>query len=121
MSTKLDFQLELLVYQGKIESSFFKNVAKHNFFLFLLYSAGHQVQYYFHLDKSIASSIRKLDTCNHTMCLIVPLCGVLAILKNKKKFDFFYIANPLLYVQNIFTYSFTSKLRKIKWKDKKQN
>ena len=45
--------------------------------------------------------------------------GVLAILKNKKKFGFFSIANPVLsYCQYIFAHCFTSKLRKIKRKDK---
>ena len=34
MSTKLDFRLKLLVYQGQLELSFFKNVAKHKVFLF---------------------------------------------------------------------------------------
>ena len=52
---KLDFQLKLLVYQGQLELSFFKIVAKHKLFLSLLYSAGHQVQDHIHLDKSIVS------------------------------------------------------------------
>ena len=55
MNTKLDFQLKLLVYQGELELSFFKNVAKHKVFLFLLYSVGHQVQDHFHFDKSNVS------------------------------------------------------------------
>ena len=51
------------------------------------------------------------------MCLVLPLCGVFAILK--KKFGFFSIANPVLsYLQYIFAHCFTSKLRKIKRKDK---
>ena len=52
MNTKLDFQLKLLVYQGELELSFFKNVAKHKVFLFLF---GHQVQDHFHFDKSNVS------------------------------------------------------------------
>ena len=54
MSTKLDFQLKLLVYQKQLELSFFQNVAKttkRSFFL--LYSICHQVQGHFHRDKSI--------------------------------------------------------------------
>ena len=54
MSTKLDFQLKLLVYQKQLELSFFQNVAKttkHSFSL--LYSICHQVQGHLHLDKSI--------------------------------------------------------------------
>ena len=84
MSTKLDFQLKLLVHQRQLELSFFKIDAKHKLFLFrLIYSVGHQGQDNFYLDKSIVSWIESLqiDRCNHAMCLIVPLCGVLAILK----------------------------------------
>ena len=36
MSTKLDFQLKLLVHQRQLELSFFKSVAKHKLFLFRL-------------------------------------------------------------------------------------
>ena len=36
MSTKVDFQSKLLVYQRQLELSFFKNVAKHKLFLFRL-------------------------------------------------------------------------------------
>ena len=36
MSTKLDFQLKLLVHQRQLELSFFKIVAKHKLFLFRL-------------------------------------------------------------------------------------
>ena len=54
------------------------------------------------------------------MCVIVPLCVVLAILK-KKKLGFFSIANPVLsYFQYIFAHCLTSKLRKIKKKDKEK-
>ena len=53
------------------------------------------------------------------MCLVLHLCGVFAILKNKKKFGFFSIANQVLsYFQYIFAHCFTSKLRKIKRKDR---
>ena len=52
MSTKLDFQLKLFVYQKQLELSFLQNVAKttkRSFFL--LYSICHQVQAgHFHLD-----------------------------------------------------------------------
>ena len=54
MSTKLDFQLKLLVYQKQLELSFLRNVAKttkRSFFL--IYSVSYQVQGLFHLDKSI--------------------------------------------------------------------
>ena len=36
MSTNVDFQSKLLVYQRQLELSFFKNVAKHKLFLFRL-------------------------------------------------------------------------------------
>ena len=47
------------------------------------------------------------------MCHIVPLCEVLAILKNKNKLGSFSIENPvLLYFQYIVAHWFTSKLKK---------
>ena len=117
MSTKLDFQFKLLVYQKQLELSFFQNVAKttkRSFFL--LYSICHQVQGHLHLDKSIVSGIESLIT---TQCvLFCPYEGYLPFWKIKK-FGFFFIANPeLSYFQYIFTHCFTSKLRKIKRKDK---
>ena len=41
------------------------------------------------------------------MCLVLPLCGVFAILKNKKKFGFFPIANPVLslYICTLFYFN----------------
>ena len=54
MSTKLDFQLKLLVYQKQLDLLFFKILRKHKVFLFsLIYSVGHQVQGHLHLDKNI--------------------------------------------------------------------
>ena len=54
MSTKLDFQLKLLVYQKQLELSFFQNVAKTTKRPFsLLYSICRQMQGHLHLDKSI--------------------------------------------------------------------
>ena len=54
MSTKLDFQLKLLVYQKQLELSFFQNDAKTTKrTFFLLYSICNKVQGQFHLDKSI--------------------------------------------------------------------
>ena len=54
MSTKLDFQLKLLVYRKQLELSFFDNVAKTTKRSFsLLYSICQQVQGHLHLDKSI--------------------------------------------------------------------
>ena len=48
---KIDFQLKLLVYQKRLELSFFQNVVKTTKrSLFLLYSICHQVQGHFHLD-----------------------------------------------------------------------
>ena len=83
MSTKLDFQLKLLVYQKQLELSFFQNVAKTTKRSFsLLFSICHQVQGHFHLDKSIVPWIESLIT---TQCvLFCPCVGVFAILKNKK-------------------------------------
>ena len=117
MSTKLGFQLQLLVYQKQLELSFFQNVAKtteRSFFL--LYSICHQVQGHLHLDKSIVPWIESLIT---TQCvLICPYVGYLPFWKIKK-FGFFSIANPVLsYFQYIFAHCFTLKLRKIKRKDK---
>ena len=117
MSTKLDFQLKLLVYQKQLELSFFLNVAKTTKRSFsLLYSICHQVQGHLHLDKSIVPWIESLIT---TQCvLFCPCVGYLPFWKIKK-FGFFSIANPVLsYFQYIFAHSFTSKLRKIKRKDK---
>ena len=117
MSTKLDFQLKLLVYQKQLELSFFQNVAKTTKRSFsLLYSICHQVQGHFHLDKSIVPWIESLIT---TQCvLFCPCVGYLPFWKIKK-FGFFSIANPVLsYFQYTFAHCFTSKLRKIKKKDK---
>ena len=58
---------------------------------------------------------RKLD--NHAMRLVLPLCGVFAILKNKKVWLLFHCKSSIV-VQYIFAHCFTSKLRKIKRKDK---
>ena len=101
MSTKLDFQLKLLVYQKQLELSFLQNVAKttkHSFSL--LYSICHQVQGHLHLDKSIVPWIESLIT---TQCvLFCPCVGYLPFWKIKK-FGFFSIANPVLsYFQYIF-------------------
>ena len=117
MSTKLDFQLKLLVYQKQLESSLFQNVAKTTKQSFSLsYNICHQVQGHLHLDKSSVPWIESLIT---TQCvLFCPCVGYLSFGKNKK-FVFFSIANPVLsYFQYIFAHCFTSKLRKIKRKDK---
>ena len=56
MSTKLDFQLKLLVYQKQLELSFFQNVAKTTkakCSFSLLYKYSSSVQGHLHLDKSI--------------------------------------------------------------------
>ena len=116
MSTKLDFQLKLLVYQKQLELSFFQNVAKttkRSFFP--LFSICHQVQCHLHLDKSIVPWIERLIT---TQCvLFCPCVGYLPFWEIKK-FGFFSIVNPVLsYFQYIFAHCFTSKLRKIKMKD----
>ena len=117
MSTQLDFQLKLLVYQKQLELSFFQNVAKTTKRSFsLLYSIFHKVQGHLHLDKSIVPWIESLIT---TQCvLFCPCVGYLPFWKIKK-FGFFSIANPVLsYFQYIFAHCFTSKLRKIKRKDR---
>ena len=117
MSTQLDFQLKLLVYQKQLELSFFQNVAKTTKRSFsLLYSICHKVQGHLHLDKSIVPWIESLIT---TQCvLFCPCVGYLPFWKIKK-FGFFSIANPVLsYFQYIFAHCFTSKLRKIKRKDR---
>ena len=119
MSTKLDFQLKVLVYQKQLELSFFQNVAKITKRSFSLsYSICHQVQGHLHLDKRIVPWIESLIT---TQCvLFCPCVGYLPFWKIKK-FGFFSIgiANPVLsYFQYIFAHCFTSKLRKIKRKDK---
>ena len=109
--------MKLLVYQKQLELSFFQNVAKTTKRCFsLLYSICHQVQGYFHLDKSIVPWIESLIT---TQCvLFCPCVGYLPFWKIKK-FGFFSIANPVLsYFKYTFAHCFTSKLRKIKKKDK---
>ena len=117
MSTQSDFQLKLLVYQKQLELSFFQNVAKTTKRSFsLLYSICHKVQGHLHLDKSIVPWIESLIT---TQCvLFCPCVGYLPFWKIKK-FGFFSFANPVLsYFQYIFAHCFTSKLRKIKRKDR---
>ena len=88
----------------------------HKAFLSLLHSICHQVQGHLNLDKSIVPWIESLIT---TQCVwFCPCVGYLPFWKIKK-FGFFSIANPVLsYFQYIFAHCFTSKLRKIKWKDK---
>ena len=54
------------------------------------------------------------------MCLIVPLFGVLGILKNKKAWPLFQCKSLSSYFQYIFAHHFPSKLRKIRRKDKKK-
>ena len=117
MSTKLDFQLKLLAYQKQLELSFFQNVAKTTKRSFsFLYSICHQVQGHLHLDKSIVPWIESLIT---TQCVLFCPCVEYLQFWKIKKFGFFSIANPVLsYFQYIFALCFTSKLRKIKRKDK---
>ena len=115
MSTKLDFQLKLLVYQKELELSFFINVAKatkRSFFLLFLYSICHQVQCHLHLDKTI------VHFDNHAMCIVLPLCGVFAILKNKKVLLLFHCKSSNVVLSIYIRTFFTSKLRKMKRKDK---
>ena len=67
-----------------LELSFFKNFAKHKVFLFplvLCWSSGAR-SFSSRYEHCILN--KKLDTCNNAMCLNVVLCGVSAILKNKK-------------------------------------
>ena len=118
MSTKLDFQLKLLVYQKQLELSFFRNVAKTTKRSFsLLYSICHRVQGHLHLFKRFVPWIESLIT-THECVLFCPCVGYLPFW-NIKKFDFFSIANPVFsYFQYIFAHCFTSKWRKIKRKDK---
>ena len=118
MSTKLDFQLKLLEYQKQVELSFFQNVTKTTKrFFFLSYSICHLVQGHLHVDKSIVHWIESLRT---TQCVVFcPYVGYLPNIWKIKRFGFFSIANPVLsYFQYIFAHCFTSKLRKIKRKDK---
>ena len=104
MSTTLDFQLKLLVYQKQLELSFFQNVAKTTKRSFsLLYSIGHWVQGHLHLDKSIVTWIESLIT---TQCvLFCPYVGVFAILKNKKRLDYFPLQIQIvlsIYIRTLF-------------------
>ena len=122
MSTKLDFQLKLLVYQKQLELSFFQNVAKTTKRSFsLLYSICHQVQGHLHLDKSIVPWIESLITKQSV--LFCPCVGYLLFWKIKK-FGFFSIANPVLsYFRYIFAHCFTSieKNKKERQGNKKNN
>ena len=118
MSTKLEFQLKLLVYQKQLELSFFQNVAKitkRSFFL--LYSICHQVQGHFHLDKSILPWIESLIT---TQCVLFALIWGISHFekKNKKVWLLFHCKSSIvvLSIYNICAHCFTSKLRKIKRK-----
>ena len=105
--------------KNQLELSFFQNVAKTTKRSFSLwYSICNQVQGHLHLDKSTVPWIESLIT---TQCvLFCPCVGYLPFWKIKK-FGFFSIVNPVLsYFQSIFAqcHCFTSKLRKIKRKDK---
>ena len=104
MSTKLDFQLKLLVYQKQLELSLFQDVAKttkRSFFL--LYSICHQVQGHFRLDKSIVPWIKSLIT---TQCvLFCPYVGYLPCWKIKVWFLFHCKSNIVvlsIYIRTMF-------------------
>ena len=117
MSTKLRLSVETIGISKTARVIVLpKCCQNHKAFLSLLYSICHQVQGHLHLDKSIVPWIESLIT---TQCvLFCPCVGYLPFWKIKK-FGFFSIANPVLsYFQYIFAHCFTSKLRKIKRKDK---
>ena len=70
MSTKLDFQLNLLVYQKQLELSIFQNVAKTQSVPFSYYKVITCNVIFISIK---ALYLGKLD--NHAMCLVLPLCG----------------------------------------------
>ena len=76
-STKLDFQLKLMVYQKQLELSFFKNVSKTQCSFSLLYRTCTCHQGHFHLDKSILSVPYRLAggllVCSLSVCPSVSL------------------------------------------------
>ena len=123
MSTKLDFQLKLLVYQKKLELPFFQNVAKttkRSFFL--LYSICHQVQGHLHLDKSIVSGIESLIT---TQCvLFCPYVGYLPFWKIKKVWLLFHCKSSIvilsIYINTLFYFKI-EKNKKERQGNKKNN
>ena len=116
MSTKLDFQLKLLVNQKQLELSFFQKPQSVPFPSY--YSICHQVQGHLHLDKSIVPWIESLITTQYV--LFCPCVGYLPFWK-VKKFGFFSIANPVLsYFQYIFAHLFYFKIEKNK-KEKQGN
>ena len=105
MSTKLDFQLKLLVYQKQLELSFFQNVAQTTKRSFsVLYSIGYQVQRHLHLDKSIVPWIESLITTQYV--LFCPYVGVFAFLKNKKVWLLFHCKSSIvvlsIYIRTLF-------------------
>ena len=120
MSTKLDFQLKLLVhfvYQKQLELSFFQNVAKTTKPFSLLYSICHQVQGHLHLDKSIVPWIESLIT---TQCvLFCPCVGYLPFWKIKKVWLLFHCKSSIVILSINICTLFISKLRKIKRKTRK--
>ena len=122
MSTKVDFQSKLLVYQRQLELSFFKNVAKHNCTncsFSVLFSVVHQGQDYSYLDKSIVSWIESLIDVTTSMCLIVPLRGVLATLKKWKSLASFPL--QILYYRTFNINSHIVLLRNWEKKEKQGN
>ena len=122
MSTQLDFQLKLLVYQKQLELSFFQNVAKTTKRSFsLLYSICHKVQGHLHLDKKHCALNRKLY--NHAMCLALPLCGVFAILKNKKVWLLFHCKSSIvilsIHICTLFYFKIEKNKKERQGNDKK--
>ena len=119
MSTNLDFQLKLLVYQKQLELSFFQNVSKTTkrcFFLF--FSICHQVQDHFHLDKSIVPWIEILIT---TQCaLFCPCVGCLPFWKIKKVWLLFHCKSSIV-IRSIYICTlFYFKIEKNK-KERQEN
>ena len=115
MSTKLDFQLKLLVYQKQLELSFFQNVAKTTKLSFsLLYSICHKVQGHLHLDKSIVPWIESLIT---TQCvLFCPCVGYLPFWKIKKVWLLFHCKSSIVILSIHICTLFYFKIEKNKKK-----
>ena len=123
MSTKLDFQLKLLVYQKQLELSFFQNVAKTTKRSFsLLYNICHQVQGHLHIDKSIVPWIESLIT---TQCvLFYPCVGYLLFWKIKKVWLLFHCKSSTvilsIYICTMSLFYFKIEINKKKDKEIKK-
>ena len=101
MSTKLDFQLKVLVHQQQLELSFFKNVAKTQSVPFPSHK-GIRFKVIFILINALYLEKEAWWPRNVSYLALIK-CGVWAILKNKKAWPLFhYTGRIVIYKRNDF-------------------